>query len=121
MKKKVPRWPRASSSSATARVEGAWGPSSQVSATRPAAPAGSRGIGLAVAQSLARAGHEVTVTGSRDDAAAQNAAAHGLHTARFDVADTAQVDAFFARETDRGFDIVVHCAGFTRDKLMMMM
>jgi 3-oxoacyl-[acyl-carrier protein] reductase len=82
---------------------------------------GTRGIGLAIAQALAGAGHEVTVTWSRDEASAQTAAAQGLRTARFDVADASQVDAFFASTDHGGFDIVVHAAGFTRDGLMMMM
>jgi len=80
---------------------------------------GTRGIGLAIAQALAQAGHEVTVTWSRDEASAQSAAAQGLQTARFDVANAAEVDRFFAERA--GFEVVVHAAGFTRDKLMMMM
>lgn len=85
---------------------------------------GTRGIGLAIAQALAHAGHDVTVTWSRDEASARAAAGQGLHTARFDVAVAAEVDQFFAPPKDgpvKDFDIVVHAAGFTRDKLMMMM
>src|SRR5207302_108659 len=81
---------------------------------------GTRGIGLAIAKALVRAGHEVTVTWSKDEASAQAAGAQGLHTAQFDVAVAVEVDKFFA-SLQESFDIVVHCAGFTRDKLMMMM
>ena len=40
---------------------------------------------------------------------------------RCDVTAAAAVDALFAVEGDRGFDLFVHAAGFTRDKLMLMM
>jgi len=91
---------------------------------------GTKGIGLCVARQLARAGHEVVVTYSRDPdtAAVVDAAAVAegltLRTARCDVASADAVDAFFADERGRnpdGFQLLVHCAGFTRDKLMMTM
>jgi 3-oxoacyl-[acyl-carrier protein] reductase len=82
---------------------------------------GTRGLGLAIAHALRRDGLEVTVTWSRDEASARDAATQGFTTARFDVANAAEVDAFFAGERERGFDVCVHAAGFTRDKMMMMM
>jgi len=91
---------------------------------------GTKGIGLAVARQLARAGHEVVVTYARDTAAAAvveaSSLAEGfaLRAVRCDVASPEAVDAFFTDERNRnpdGFQLLVHCAGFTRDKLMMMM
>ena len=88
---------------------------------------GTRGIGLATARALAAAGHEIVALYAHDDAAARAAeaafAADGLgyRAARCDVAVAADVDALFATEGERGFDALVHAAGFTRDKLMMMM
>lgn len=89
---------------------------------------GTRGLGLAIARSLARAGMDVVATYGRDDAAAEAARAQAasdglsLATARCDVNNPSDVDALFVRERERdGFDVVVHSAGFTRDKLLMMM
>lgn len=88
---------------------------------------GTKGIGLAVARALAGAGHEVLALYAHDDEAAAAAVAaaqdNGLTIAasRCDVADAAAVAALFAVEGERGFDVLVHAAGFTRDKLMLMM
>jgi 3-oxoacyl-[acyl-carrier protein] reductase len=88
---------------------------------------GTKGLGLATARALAAAGHEVVTTYAHDDEAARAAeaacAAAGLdyRAARCDVASAAAVDALFAVEGERGFDVLVHAAGFTRDKLMLMM
>lgn len=88
---------------------------------------GTRGLGLAIALELARAGLEVRVTYAHDEAAARaactDAAAAGLTLSaeRCDVTDSAAVGALFEREREQGFDVLVHAAGFTRDKLMMMM
>jgi 3-oxoacyl-[acyl-carrier protein] reductase len=88
---------------------------------------GTKGIGLAVARALAAAGREVVSLFASDEEAAQKAtreaAADGLslRAARCDVSSSAAVDAFFAVEGDAGFDVLVHAAGFTRDKLMLMM
>jgi 3-oxoacyl-[acyl-carrier protein] reductase len=88
---------------------------------------GTKGLGGAIARHLAAAGHEVIALYAHDDDAAVQAAraaqADGLaiSTVKCDVADAAAVDALFAAERDRGFDIFVHAAGFTRDKMMMMM
>jgi 3-oxoacyl-[acyl-carrier protein] reductase len=88
---------------------------------------GTKGIGLAIARALAAAGHEVLALYGHDDTAAQTAAAtaqaNGLtiSVTRCDVTSAAAVDALFAVEGERGFDVLVHAAGFTRDKLMLMM
>jgi 3-oxoacyl-[acyl-carrier protein] reductase len=90
---------------------------------------GTKGLGLAIARALAARGDEVVATYAHDDAAANAAAdaarADGLRleVVRCDAASPEAVDAFFAQPASRdpGFDILVHAAGFTRDKLMMMM
>jgi 3-oxoacyl-[acyl-carrier protein] reductase len=88
---------------------------------------GTKGIGLAVARALAAADHEIVAMYAHDDEAARAAEAamrdggFTYRAARGDVASAADVDALFAVEGERGFDVMVHAAGFTRDKLMMMM
>jgi 3-oxoacyl-[acyl-carrier protein] reductase len=91
---------------------------------------GTRGIGLAIAEALQRAGHEVVVTYAHDEAGAQRLeqamreAGRPLSAIRCDASDAAAVDALFAAERDAGrggFQLLVHAAGFTRDRLMMMM
>jgi len=86
---------------------------------------GTKGIGLAIARALAARGDEVVALYATDDAAARAAEASfgaGTYRAvRCDVASAAAVDALFAVEGERGFDVFVHAAGFTRDKLMLMM
>ena len=88
---------------------------------------GTKGLGLAAARALAGDGLDVLATFARDEdaarAAADEAARGGLRLAveRCDVTDAAAVERLFERERDRGFDVLVHAAGFTRDKLMMLM
>jgi 3-oxoacyl-[acyl-carrier protein] reductase len=88
---------------------------------------GSRGIGLAIARRLAHDGLAVTATYAHDDdaarAAEQSARGDGLDLKlqRCDVTDAAAVAALFAGRRDEDTDVLVHAAGFTRDKLMMMM
>jgi 3-oxoacyl-[acyl-carrier protein] reductase len=88
---------------------------------------GTRGLGLAIARALADDGHEVVATYLSDDAAAEQATAgeaalgHAYRAVRCDAASSEAVAALFATESERGFDVCVHAAGFTRDKLMMMM
>jgi 3-oxoacyl-[acyl-carrier protein] reductase len=86
---------------------------------------GSRGLGLAVARELARDGLDVVATYSRDAEAARDAGerarADGLSIAlvRCDAAESAEVAALFERIGS--VDVVVHAAGFTRDRLVPSM
>jgi 3-oxoacyl-[acyl-carrier protein] reductase len=89
---------------------------------------GTRGLGLAIASTLADSGFAVVVTYAKDDAAAAKVRADAAQTGRAievercDVTSAADVDALFVRERERGgFDVLIHAAGFTRDKLLMMM
>ena len=86
-----------------------------------------RGIGRAIAESLARAGARVAISG-RDQAAAERVAAEiavatGAETRGYaaDIADTAQAAGLVeAVERDFGsLDILVNNAGLTRDGLLM--
>ena len=78
---------------------------------------GNRGIGLAIAQGLRRAGHDVIV-GSRSGEAPS-----GLTAVRLDVTSTDSVDAAVDRiEADHGaVDVLVANAGITRDTLLVRM
>jgi 3-oxoacyl-[acyl-carrier protein] reductase len=88
---------------------------------------GTKGIGLAIARALAERGDEVVALYAADDAAARAAEdrmrtdGFAYRALRCDVASGAAVDALFAAEGERGFELVIHAAGFTRDKLMLMM
>src|SRR5262249_30266081 len=84
---------------------------------------GARGVGLAIARALAARGDDVVALYASDAAAARAAEAEvpRLRAVKCDVASAAAVDALFAAEGERGFDVLVHAAGFTRDKLMLMM
>ena len=89
---------------------------------------GTKGIGLSVVRRLARDGLDVIATFSHDEAAAKLAVdaarAEGLSVdaRRCDAADAAQVEALFSSlRGDPGVTVLVHAAGFTRDKLLMMM
>ena len=85
---------------------------------------GSRGLGFAVAHALARDGVEVVATYARDEAAARAAAerasAEGVVIAlvRCDAASSGAVTRLV--ESHGPFDIVVHAAGVTRDRLLLM-
>ena len=96
------------------------------SADRPASrvalvTGGNRGIGLATARRLSRAGHRVAVT-YRSDPSPQ-ADAHNLTWVRCDVTDPESVAAALTETADRlgAPEIVVCNAGITRDKLVLRM
>lgn len=82
-----------------------------------------RGIGRAIAQSLADAGARVAIVGrdkGRADAVAEEVGAGALGFA-CDVADLAQVHALIA-DVERAFgaiDILVNNAGLTRDNILL--
>ena len=79
---------------------------------------GNRGIGLAIARSLAEAGHHVAVT------TRSGAAPEGLAAVACEVTETASVDAAFtAAEQALGgpMEVLVANAGITRDQLLMRM
>jgi 3-oxoacyl-[acyl-carrier protein] reductase len=84
---------------------------------------GSRGVGLAVARALARDGHEVVATYAHDEAAAgatrMAVAAERLSISlhRCDAASSREVEDLFAHVGR--VDVVVHAAGFTRDRLLL--
>ena len=86
---------------------------------------GSRGLGLAVARALARDGVDVVATYAHDEAGAQAARAQigaerlPISLARCDAASAADVADLFERIAP--VDVVVHAAGFTRDRLLLLM
>jgi 3-oxoacyl-[acyl-carrier protein] reductase len=84
---------------------------------------GSRGLGFAIAQKLAGDGLEVVATYAHDEAVAR-AAAEAARAARLpitltrsDAASADAVSALFARVGT--VDVVVHAAGFNRDRLLL--
>jgi 3-oxoacyl-[acyl-carrier protein] reductase len=85
---------------------------------------GSRGLGFAVARALARDGVDVVATYARNEADAQTAAARAraegiaVTLARCDA--TSAVEVRHLVHTHGPFDILVHAAGFTRDRLLLM-
>ncbi len=86
---------------------------------------GSRGLGFAIARALARDGLEVLATWTHDEVAARAAAAQcaaeriAISLARCDATSRAEVAALFERTGP--VDVVVHAAGFTRDRLLFTM
>jgi 3-oxoacyl-[acyl-carrier protein] reductase len=80
-----------------------------------------------VARRLLADGLQVVVTYARDEAAAEavraeaHAAGQPLSVERCDAARTTEVDSLFARLGPRGFDVLVHAAGFTRDARLLLM
>jgi 3-oxoacyl-[acyl-carrier protein] reductase len=90
---------------------------------------GSRGIGRAVAEALARQGASVAVVAGRDVGAAEETAAAvqalgaPALALQADVSDPAQVERLVAATIERlgGLDILVNNAGITRDGLLMRM
>ena len=90
---------------------------------------GSRGIGKAIAETLAKAGYQVYLTyvskADEAEAVARNIVAAGGKACAFrlDVADAEAVAAFFKeRIKDQvELDVLVNNAGITRDNLLMKM
>jgi 3-oxoacyl-[acyl-carrier protein] reductase len=90
---------------------------------------GSRGIGRAVSEALAREGAAVAVVAGRDLAAAEETAAAvracgvGGVALQGDVSDPVQVETLVAAAVERlgRLDILVNNAGVTRDGLLMRM
>ena len=86
---------------------------------------GSRGLGLAMACALARDGVDVVATWAHDESAAQTASEViraerlSIALARCDAGSPAEVGDLFARHGP--VDVVVHVAGFTRDRLLLTM
>lgn len=90
---------------------------------------GSRGIGAATAKKLASLGANIAVIYAGNEAAAnavcEECRAHGVKAEAFqcDVADFAQTKetVAFVKEAFGTVDILINCAGITRDKLLAMM
>ena len=82
---------------------------------------GNRGIGLATARQLSRAGHRVAVTYRSEPP--PHADADGLTCVRCDVTDSESVAAALAETTERlgAPEILVCNAGITRDGLVLRM
>lgn len=101
-------------------------PASPASPSRRAlVTGGSRGLGFAIARALARDGLEVLVTWAHDEIAARAAEVQRdaermpISLARCDATSGAEVAALFERAGP--IDVVVHAAGFTRDRLLLTM
>jgi 3-oxoacyl-[acyl-carrier protein] reductase len=103
-----------------------------MSAPTPAAPTrcalvtgGSRGLGFAIARALARDGLAVLATWAHDETVARAAERQRdvehlpITLARCDATSRAEVAALF--EHTGPVDVVVHAAGFTRDRLLLTM
>ena len=90
---------------------------------------GSRGIGAATAKKLASLGANIAVIYAGNEATAnavcEECRAHGVKAEAFqcDVADFAQTKETVAliKEAFGTVDILINCAGITRDKLLAMM
>lgn len=86
---------------------------------------GSRGLGFAIARALARDGLEVVATWAHDEAAARAAEVQRdaerlpIALARCDATSAAEVASLFERAGPP--DVLVHAAGFTRDRLLLTM
>ena len=99
--------------------------SSGAAGRRALVTGGSRGLGRAVALALARDGLDVVVTFAHDEAAARAAREYAdaerlpISIARCDAGSSEQVIGLFERIGP--VDVMVHAAGFTRDRLLLQM
>ena len=97
----------------------------RASSRRALVTGGSGGLGFAIAQALARHGLDVVATYAQHadvaDAAAARACAEGLAVAfvQCDATSPREVAALIERLGP--IDVVVHAAGFTRDRLLLTM
>jgi 3-oxoacyl-[acyl-carrier protein] reductase len=90
---------------------------------------GSRGIGRAIVEQLARAGIEVRFTYLRDERAATSvvdglqAEGHAVRTARVDSRDAAALSSFVEGviAEDHRLDVLINNAGVTADRLLHVM
>jgi 3-oxoacyl-[acyl-carrier protein] reductase len=84
---------------------------------------GANGIGAATAARLAAEGAGVVVADYNEESAAETAAAIGGRAVRCDVTSRADVEAAVAAAVELGgtVDILVTCAGITRDNLLFKM
>jgi 3-oxoacyl-[acyl-carrier protein] reductase len=86
---------------------------------------GSRGLGFAIARALARDGLEVLATWAHDETAARAAEAQRdaerlpITLVRCDATSGEEVAGLFERAGP--IDVLVHAAGFTRDRLLLTM
>jgi len=90
---------------------------------------GTRGIGRAIARHFLEAGATVVATYAANDAASEafkaslGPAAKALHLRKFDVADYAQVEAFY-KDFDaehKNFSVLVNNSGIRKDAVLAMM
>ncbi len=88
---------------------------------------GGRGIGAAIVDALAQAGHDVTFTTRSTDPQPRLADLAARHPAQaiaarpLDLADRPAVEALASEIEDANFGILVHVAGTTYDRLAAMM
>ena len=90
---------------------------------------GSRGIGLSIARQLAAQGHHVVITYAHDAAGAEAAIAEAraaglaISAVACDAGDAAAWQALSrsADGTPNDFHVLVHAAGFARDRLLLTM